>query len=191
MWANKPRMARRWEDATRRKKSLPERVKKAAFFDELEKIAWGGTYYHGTGTDTGEKILKEGLVPGKRGGVTTMSQFFPGVAKHELVDAGRTYVTPSKTVAKLYGGVHDAKEVLRKKIMGGPIPGNRETVKDVLRASLKHRPLRVSGKGLKLKHGLKMPGLEKYSKDVIPAANVSRSTPTRVGNVLRRVLLRR
>lgn len=28
-----------WEDATKRKKSLPERVKKAAFFDELEKIA--------------------------------------------------------------------------------------------------------------------------------------------------------
>jgi len=39
MYANKPEMAKKWEAHTPKGKDLPEKVKTAAFFDEIEKIA--------------------------------------------------------------------------------------------------------------------------------------------------------
>jgi len=99
-----------------------QQVISSAFFDEMQKLAWFGTYYHGAPAETEAKILREGLkasMGGKgRGAVTQLGEFArqKGGQEGKLLEhmaesfkvKGRVSMAKSKNLARIYGTVLDS-----------------------------------------------------------------------------------
>lgn len=136
------------------------------FFDELEKIAWFGTYYHGTSPSAEKSILREGLKT-RHGGTGAASLLGdiqpdnPSLGKFEKETKGKIALSRSKTLAKIYGGAQDpklieglleAKKGVQKGARGRSVRElltARPGVKKALQAFSGNVPLEISGKELK------------------------------------------
>jgi hypothetical protein len=160
----------------------------------LQKLGWFGTYYHGTSPEAERAILGgEGLRASKAGtgwGESMKSLFTPqGQKLVQGRDAGRVYLSRSKLFAKGYGALGELRnpETLRTlidKTKGSP----PQVLQEVGKRLLEHQPLQVQGKGLPVRQGLGIPGVEVYTKGDIPVERISKAKPSRVGKALRALL---
>lgn len=165
----------------------------------MAKIAWFGTYYHGTSPEAKKKILEQGLRADMGGAAHGATAKIPG-SKRIMSKAVKDKVTmtPSKTLAKLYGMVGDPvpmnkfRERLRAAMTGrGKDPSMLGLVKDLGRLFVHNQPLQVRGRGL---GGLKidpfMPGIAMQSTKNIPARLISEARPSVLGKILRKMVKR-
>ena len=184
----------------------PEQLMALAFQDELEKIAWGGTYYHGTSPKVEKRVLQEGLKASKGGsGSTAIADSIrksldmppvPAIEKWKKDTKGRVTMSRSKTVAKMFGLFNDPKaqrRMARDILSASKQPTVRqraEMLKVIPRELMNHQPLEIQGKNLKGLHrdpGMKL--LAVMSKKDIPAELVRKSSPRGgVRKVLRRAI---
>jgi hypothetical protein len=162
----------------------------------MNKVAWFGTYYHGTSPEAQKKILREGLradMGGAAHGATAklMASGTPQ-AKGLLEKAVKGKVTMSKSrlLAKAYGMVGDPKPVrTARESLAKSKPGAiRGLLKDYVRSFVHNRPVQIRGKGIKLTTDPFMPGVAVQSAKNIPAHRLFTSKPTRLGNLVRKVI---
>ncbi len=170
-----------------------------AFQDELEKIAWLGTYYHGTSPTAEKSILEGGLKASLgskgEGAVEQLAKAWgrqhPVVKKFRKETAGKVTMSRSKTLAKIYGLVGHRKEVgkaLREARRGG----GKAVAQEGLRQLLQHQPLEISGKSLKgLKRDPSHFFLAVQTPKDVPASMIRKAKPSTAGKMLMRVLARK
>jgi hypothetical protein len=185
-----------------------ETPKLAAFADELQKIAWFGTYYHGTSPAAEKAVLREGLKASKGGvgGATQaaeratrefgLSQFQPLVEGFKKETAGRVSMSRSKALAKIYG--MSLTPEIKRKVLAASKEGKtraervRSALKAVGRAYTAYQPLEISGKGLTgLRRDPSHYLLGVQTQKDVPAQMIRKAQPSRLGAAARRVLLRK
>ena len=144
----------------------------SAFFSELEKLAWGGTYYHGTSPTAEKSILQQGLKTSYGGTGTTAGadrintasggKMSPIVNNFKKNTQGQVTMSRSKTLAKVYGAVNDPKAQrnlinsaasLRSQLRspGSPVEKLKamaDAGRTVANEIQKQQPLEIAGKGL-------------------------------------------
>ena len=170
------------------------------------KLAWLGTYYHGTSPKAEKQIMRQGLRASKgagRGGASKV--LWPLIGAHIPppfgldmaggLPKGKISLSRSKGLAKLYGLALSPKtsNLLADIARVGRYPGERAELGQRVRALLRHavdyQPLQVSGlKGHTLTRdpGHRVLGVQ-ATKD-IPAARISKAAPGRLARLLSRVL---
>lgn len=169
-----------------------------AFVDELEKIAWFGTYYHGTSPKAEKSILREGLKAsyGGKGGGAVQTLVEKIVGKHPVIQkfqketAGKVSVSRSKLLSKIYGLVGHRKEVTRA-MMKAKLLGRKAIAQEALKQLVMHQPLEVSGKALKMTRDPSHFFFGVQTSKDIPASLIRKAEPSRLGRLLTKVLTRR
>lgn len=183
----------------------------SSFRDELEKIAWFGTFYHGSSPANEESISREGLKASKGGtsvgatGALEKALGVPPIDKYRKNSKGAVHMERSRTNAKMYGMLHRLPDVMRgakEEIQKSPpVPEGASKLtkirkglgrvargaKHVAKEYLNYNPIAVQGKGLKTKIDWDSGTGVKHFGD-IPVSRVSRSKPGILNRVARRLL---
>lgn len=165
-----------------------------AFQDaERVKYAWFGTYYHGTTPEAEKSILQEGFRPELGGKGSGASQELANIGERVFglpsagnwatqQTAGKTTLSRSKWLAKMYGGWLDPTTLEAS----GGLPGK---IRAGLRNIITHQPLEVSGlAGHRLTIDPGEPVLAVQTTKKIPANLVRKSAPDIVERATQRVL---
>jgi hypothetical protein len=172
-----------------------------AFVDELEKLSWGGTYYHGAPSAVEEKILQEGLRTSRGGtgavheAVKRFGPDHPLARRFKKNTKQQVSMSRSKNLARIYGTALDPKR--RRDFIAALQSGKQSKpgVRGWLEASRRgietlqsYQPLAVEGRGLTLRRDPDHLLLAVQSGKNVPASRISRSTPRapgRLGKVLK------
>jgi len=169
-----------------------------SFVDELEKISWFGTYYHGTSPEAEKSILQEGLKAshgGKGGATEALGKAFPGnpfLERFQKETAGKVTMSRSKLLAKTYGLSGHRNRIAKELALAYKSGGEKAVVKGLLKELVGHQPLEIAGKSLKgLTRDPSHFFLGVQSAKDIPASLVSKATPSRLGKLLTKVLVRK
>ena len=172
-----------------------------AFVSEMEKLSWGGTYYHGAPSAVEEKILREGLRT-SRGGTGAVHEVVKLLGPDHPIARGykkntkqQISMSRSKNLARIYGTALDPKR--RRDFIAALQSGKQSKpgVRGWLGASRRgiktlqsYQPLAVEGRGLTLRRDPDHRLLAVQSGKDVPASRISRSTPRapeRLGKVLK------
>ncbi len=183
-------------------KGIGKTAMRAGFFDEFEKLAWRGTYYHGATPAAEKSILSTGLkasMGGKGAGAvagieTGFKHLGVETADNPLLQKikghtkGKATMSRSKLLSKVYGGVRNPemhREVEKAVRDRKPF----QAVKRAIRGVAEHQPLQIAGKGLKgLTRDPNHPLVGVMRGSDIPSKLISRAKPSRIGNVVRKLL---
>ena len=175
----------------------------AAWADELAKLSWGGSYYHGASAPSERSILRSGLkasMGGKGQGAVAQFEDLIGkpVAGLKRRTKGRVTMSRSKNIARLYGTMLDPgrREGIAKALGPAYAPDSTRrqrlgSVRDAAMKFLDYQPLKARGV-----HGLKRDPDHFFtavqSRKDVPSKLISRATPRKfsVGSIVRKVLTR-